>query len=701
MGTVYEAIDQRVRAVVALKETSVGTSEDSRHAFEREAALLANLRHQSLPKVMDYFVEGSGEFLVMEHIAGHDLAQLLKARGGPFELHQVLRWADEILKVLEYLHSRTPPILHRDIKPSNIKVTGEGDIFLLDFGLAKGAAGQMTTLQTSRSVHGYTLSYAPLEQIVGRGTDQRSDLYSLGATLYTLLTGVFPVDAPTRYSHIEDEDPDPLQPIAELNELVPSEVAAIIHQSMSVSRKNRPATATEIRLALHQAASEANKEEERRREAEERKKQEEAERQRLADETTRLAAQPRRQQEQGNKGQQEVLTQQRREEALQQGSINGGKSLNEVSPGQGQIEERHRPPKVEEASAHEGVARSSMGTSIDAICREKGIDREVVIEAVKEAVKAAARKQFKSGEDIQVEWTPEGGLEIFASKVIVEEVTNPGRELSLEEAKDLAGDEVEVGDELQLPLPMEDMGAIAAKTAKQILFQKVRDAERQNIYEQYIDKVGDLVNGYIKRFERGDIVVDIGTLEALLPRNQQPRGESWNQGERIRVVIDDVSKESKGPQVIVSRTSPELLKRLFEMEVPEIYDGTVVIKSAVREPGERAKIAVASTERDVDPVGACVGMKGSHVQAIIRELRGEKIDIIEWSDEPSAFAANALSPAKVNQVRITDIERRQMEVIVNEDQLSLAIGKRGQNVRLATKLVGWNIDIRSEGVPSN
>ncbi len=339
---------------------------------------------------------------------------------------------------------------------------------------------------------------------------------------------------------------------------------------------------------------------------------------------------------------------------------------------------------------------ASIGQSIDAVCKEKGIDRDVVIEAVKEAVRAAARKQFKSGEEIQVEWAQETGLEIFASKVVVETVENPGRELSLEEAKELAGDEVEVGDELQLPLPVEDMGRIAAQTAKQILFQKVRDAERQNIYEQYIDKVGDLVNGYVKRFERGDIIVDLGTIESILPRNQQSRGEQWNQGERIRVIIDDVSKESKGPQVVTSRTSPELLKRLFEMEVPEIYDGTVVIKSAVREPGERAKIAVASTERDVDPVGACVGMKGSRVQAIIRELRGEKIDIIEWSDEPSVFAANALSPAKVNQVRITDIERRQMEVIVNEDQLSLAIGKRGQNVRLATKLVGWNIDIRSE-----
>ncbi|HEY9402140.1 MAG TPA: transcription termination factor NusA, partial [Pyrinomonadaceae bacterium] len=339
---------------------------------------------------------------------------------------------------------------------------------------------------------------------------------------------------------------------------------------------------------------------------------------------------------------------------------------------------------------------ASIGQSIDALCKEHGIDRELVIEAMKEAVRAAARKQFKSGEEIYVEWSSETGIELFASKVVVEDVTNEARELSLAEAREMAGDEVDVGDELQLPLPMEEMGRIAAQTAKQILFQKVRDAVRANVYEQYIDKVGDLVNGYVKRFERGDIIVDLGTVEAILYRKEQSRGEQWGQGERIRVVINDVAKEAKGPQVEVSRTSPELLRRLFEMEVPEIYDETVIIKSAVREPGERAKIAVASNERDVDPVGACVGMKGSRVQAIIRELRGEKIDIIEWSDEPSVFAANALSPAKVNQVRITDIERRQMEVIVNEDQLSLAIGKRGQNVRLATKLVGWNIDIRSE-----
>jgi N utilization substance protein A len=339
---------------------------------------------------------------------------------------------------------------------------------------------------------------------------------------------------------------------------------------------------------------------------------------------------------------------------------------------------------------------TTIAQNIEALCQEQGIDRELVIEAVKEAVRAAAKKQFRGGEDIQVDWSPETGLELSASKVVVDDVANPATELSIDEARELGGDEVEVGDALLLPMPMEELGRIAAQTAKQILFQKVRDAVRTNVYEQYIDRVGELVNGFVKRFERGNMIVDLGNLEAILLRSQQSRGEQWNQGERIRVVITNVSKESKGPQIEVSRTSPELLERLFEMEVPEIYDGTVVIKSCVREPGERAKIAVVSNERDVDPVGACVGMKGSRVQAIIRELRGEKIDIIEWSEEPSVFAANSLSPAKVNQVRITDIESRQMEVIVNEDQLSLAIGKRGQNVRLATKLVGWNIDIRSE-----
>src|SRR6187200_1596381 len=340
---------------------------------------------------------------------------------------------------------------------------------------------------------------------------------------------------------------------------------------------------------------------------------------------------------------------------------------------------------------------SSIAQNIEALCQEQGIERDLVIEAMKEAVRAAAKKQFRSGEDIQVDWNAETGIELSASKVVVDEVENPATELSIVEARELAGDEVELGDALLLPLPMEELGRIAAQTAKQILFQKVRDAVRSNVYEQYIDKIGDLVNGYVKRFERGNIIVDLGNLEAILPRSQQSRGEQWNQGERIRVVINNVSKESKGPQVEVSRTSPELLLRLFEMEVPEIYDGTVVIKSAVREPGERAKIAVMSNERDVDPVGACVGMKGSRVQAIIRELRGEKIDIIEWSDDLVTFAQSALAPAKITRVSVTHHgEVPHLDVIVEDEQLSLAIGKRGQNVRLASELIGARIDIKSE-----
>lgn len=347
---------------------------------------------------------------------------------------------------------------------------------------------------------------------------------------------------------------------------------------------------------------------------------------------------------------------------------------------------------------------SSIGQSIDMLCNEQGLDRDMVIEAMKDAVKAAARKQFrahdKTGESIQVDWNNEEGLiEISVQKVVVEEVENPSSELALTEAQELAGEDVEIGDTLLIPLPAEEMGRIAAQTAKQILVQKVREAIREKVYDEYIDRKGELINGTVKRFERGDMIIDLGTnLEAILPKKQQSRGEMWNQGERIRVVIEDVSKEQKGQQITVSRASADLIKRLFEMEVPEIYDDTVVIKSAVREPGDRAKIAVASNEKDVDPVGACVGMKGSRVQSIIKELRGEKIDIIEWSDEPSVFAANALSPAKVSQVRITDINNREMDVIVGEDQLSLAIGKKGQNVRLATRLVGWNINIVSEDI---
>jgi N utilization substance protein A len=341
---------------------------------------------------------------------------------------------------------------------------------------------------------------------------------------------------------------------------------------------------------------------------------------------------------------------------------------------------------------------SSIAQNIEVLSREKKIDPQVIISAIEDAVVTASRKQFKSGEDLHARYnTDSGTIELYAVKTVVEEVADPSREMTVDEANAEVGEGAEVGDMLELPRPMEDLGRIAAQTAKQIILQKVREAERNMIYDEYINRVGELINGFVKRFEGGRMIVDIGAgIEAFMPKTQQSKAEAFSQGERIRVVISDVHRDIKGPQVEVSRTSPDLLRRLFEMEVPEIYDGTVVIKAAVREPGERAKIAVVSNERDVDPVGACVGMKGSRVQSIIRELRGEKIDIIEWSEDPAIFAAHALSPAKVSRVTVIDFESRKLQVTVENDQQSLAIGKRGQNVRLAAKLVGWDIDIRSE-----
>ena len=335
--------------------------------------------------------------------------------------------------------------------------------------------------------------------------------------------------------------------------------------------------------------------------------------------------------------------------------------------------------------------------NIEVLAREKNIDPTIIISAIEDAVVTASRKQYKTGEDLQARYNPDTGLvDLYAVKRVVETVENEAIEISLAEVESMGVEGAEVDDVLEFPRSTEELGRIAAQTAKQIIFQKVREAERNNIYEEYIQRVGDLVHGYVKRFEGGRIIVDLGKVEAVLPRSQQSRVESFAQSERVRVVIHDVHKDTKGPQVEVSRTSPELLKRLFEMEVPEIYDGTVVIKAAVREPGDRAKIAVISKERDVDPVGACVGMKGSRVQAIIRELRGERIDIIEWNEDPAIFAANGLSPAKVSKVQILDFQNKELEVIVPEDQLSLAIGRKGQNVRLAAKLIGWHVDIRSE-----
>jgi len=343
--------------------------------------------------------------------------------------------------------------------------------------------------------------------------------------------------------------------------------------------------------------------------------------------------------------------------------------------------------------------------TIEALAKEKGIEPDVVISAIEEAVATASRKYYKTGENLKTRFNTETGqVDLFALKTVVEDVTNAATEISLNEAREmyrpLYGDEVansiELGDEMEFPKPTEVLGRIAAQTAKQVIFQKVREAERENVYAEFSQRVGEVQNATIKRFENGDIVVEIGRNEAVIPRKEQSRAESYNPGDRVRAVIKGVNRGAKGPQIVLSRTDPALLIKLFEQEVPEIYDGTVMIRGAVREAGDRAKVAVYSRERDVDPVGACVGMKGTRVQSIIRELRGEKIDIVEWSEDPIGFVTNALSPAKVQRVSIVDDRERVMEVIVEDKQLSLAIGKKGQNVRLAAKLTGWRIDIKSE-----
>lgn len=250
--------------------------------------------------------------------------------------------------------------------------------------------------------------------------------------------------------------------------------------------------------------------------------------------------------------------------------------------------------------------------------------------------------------------------------------------------------------EVEFPKPTDVLGRIAAQAAKQVIFQKVREAERENIYAEYSGRLGEVMSGLVKRFENSDIIIESGHIEALLPRREQSRAENYTAGDRIRAVIQEVNKNTKGPQLILSRTDPILLMKLFEQEVPEIYDGTVLIRSAVREAGDRAKIAVHSNERDIDPVGACVGMKGTRVQTVIRELRGEKIDIVEWSEDPTVFVANAISPARIQHATVINEVEKVIEVVVEDSQLSLAIGKKGQNVRLATKLSGWKIDIKSE-----
>jgi N utilization substance protein A len=343
---------------------------------------------------------------------------------------------------------------------------------------------------------------------------------------------------------------------------------------------------------------------------------------------------------------------------------------------------------------------SELYNTIDALSREKGIDPQIVVSAVEDAIVMATRKYYKTQENLRAELDKETGkINAYAVKTVVEtpeQVEDPVLQITLEDARK-ADPNLEVGGELRIPKVTEGiLGRIAAQLAKQVIFQKVREAERDTVYNEYIGRVGEVVNATVKRVEGPDVIFDIGKAEARMPRKEQSRLESFAIGERVRVVIARVEKASKGPGVVVSRAVPDLVQHLFQTEVPEIYDGTVVIRAIAREAGERTKIAVMSKDKDVDAVGACVGMKGMRVQSIIRELHGEKIDIIEYHEDAVTFAEKALQPAKVSKVTVVDSGGKHLEVVVDDSQLSLAIGKKGQNVRLAAKLLGWKIDIKSE-----
>ncbi len=343
---------------------------------------------------------------------------------------------------------------------------------------------------------------------------------------------------------------------------------------------------------------------------------------------------------------------------------------------------------------------SELYNTIDALSREKGIDPQIVVSAVEDAIVVATRKYYKTQENLRAELDKETGkIRAFAVRTVVEtpeQVEDPLLQVTIDDARKVNPD-IAVGGELQIPKPTEGiLGRIAAQLAKQVIFQKVREAERDTVYNEYIGRVGEIVNATVKRVEGPDVIFDIGKAEARMPRKEQSRLESFAMGERVRVVIARVERASKGPGVVVSRAAPELVQHLFQTEVPEIYDGTVVIRAIAREAGERTKIAVMSKDKDVDAVGACVGMKGMRVQSIIRELRGEKIDIIEYHEDSVTFAEKALQPAKVSRVTVVDPGEKHLEVVVDDSQLSLAIGKKGQNVRLAAKLLGWKIDIKSE-----
>jgi len=343
---------------------------------------------------------------------------------------------------------------------------------------------------------------------------------------------------------------------------------------------------------------------------------------------------------------------------------------------------------------------SELYNIIEGVSREKGIDPRIVVSAVEDAIVVATRKYYKTQENLRAVLDKDSGkISAYAVKSIVEtpeQVEDPNLQVTVEQARKL-DPSAEAGGELLIPKATEGiLGRIAAQLAKQVIFQKVREAERDTVYNEYIGHVGEIVNATVKRIEGPDVVVDLGKAEARMGRKEQSRLESFAVGERIRVVITRVEKAVKGPGVVVSRAAPELVQHLFQTEVPEIYDGTVAIRAIAREAGERTKIAVMSKDKDVDAVGACVGMKGMRVQSIIRELRGEKIDIIEYHEDPVTFAEKALQPAKVSRVTVIDAGEKHLEVVVDDTQLSLAIGKKGQNVRLAAKLLGWKIDIKSE-----
>ncbi|HTF34339.1 MAG TPA: transcription termination factor NusA [Myxococcota bacterium] len=332
---------------------------------------------------------------------------------------------------------------------------------------------------------------------------------------------------------------------------------------------------------------------------------------------------------------------------------------------------------------------------IDQIAKDKGIDKRVIIGALEEAMKQAARRKYGQEKEIEARFNEElGEIELFEFRTVVENLTDPENQILIEPARALDPEAAE-GDQIGVKLDTTDFGRILAQTAKQVIIQRVRDAERDNVYEEYKDRKGEVVNGIVRRFEKGALIVDLGRAEAVLPPKEQVPRESYRPGDRIRAYVLDITKATKGPQIILSRSCTQMLTKLFEQEVPEIYESIVSIVAVAREPGGRSKIAVASRDSDVDPVGACVGMKGSRVQAVVQELRGERIDIVPWSPDAARYVCSALSPAQVSKV-IIDEQAKSMDVIVPDDQLSLAIGRKGQNVRLAVQLTGWRIDIKSE-----